>query len=114
MTLNNSRLFEGIEMEYSSMAKSVAWSQSNRACFSVTEDKTEGRKTYKQAATQDGCSEDLAKHLQGGNSEFGDVHGLQTTGSHWLQRIFIQVLKLCLYLQLCQILLSPWKWRYFA
>ncbi len=38
-------------------------SQSNRACFSVTEDKTEGRKTHKQAATQGGCSEDLAKHL---------------------------------------------------
>ncbi len=50
------------------MAKSVAWSQSNLACFSVTEDKTEGRKTLKQAATQGGCSEDLAKHLQGGSS----------------------------------------------
>ncbi len=36
----------------------------------------------KQAATQGGCSEDLAKHLQGGTSEFGDVHGLQSTDSH--------------------------------
>ncbi len=42
--------------------------------------KTEGRKTHKQAATQSGCSEDLENHLQGGNSEFGDVHGLQTKG----------------------------------
>lgn len=32
------------ELEYSSMAKSVTWSQSNRAWFSVTEDKTEGLK----------------------------------------------------------------------
>ncbi len=43
--------------------------------FQYMEDKTEGRKTHKQAATQGGCSEDLAKHLQGGNSEF-DVHEL--------------------------------------
>ncbi len=84
------------------MAKSVAWSQSNnRAYFPVTEDKTEDRKTHKHAATQGGCSEDLAK---GGNSEFGDVHG---------QRFFIQLLKLHLYLQLsmslCPNTIEPLK-----
>lgn len=29
------------------------------------------------------------KHLQGGNSKIGDVHGLQTSGSHWQQMIFM-------------------------
>ncbi len=37
---------DGKEMENSLMAKSVAWSQSSRACFSFTEDKTEDRKTH--------------------------------------------------------------------
>lgn len=35
-----------------------------------------------QGGTERGCGEDLAKHLHGGNSEFGDFHGLQTLGSH--------------------------------
>ena len=52
------------------------------SCFSLTEDKSEGRMTHKQAATEDGCSKDLANHLKGGNSAFGDVHGVQTSGSH--------------------------------
>ena len=51
-----------------------------QSSFSVTEDKTEGRKTLKQAAAEGGCSEDLAEHLQGGNSVLGDVHELQTSG----------------------------------
>ena len=37
--------------------------------------KTEG---HKQAATEGGCSKCLAKHLKGGNSAFGDVHGFHT------------------------------------
>ena len=53
------------EVEYSSMAKSVAWSQPNGV-----EDKTDSRKANKPAVTEGGCSEVLAKHLQGGNSEF--------------------------------------------
>ncbi len=32
-------LFDGKDMEYSSVAKSVTWSQSNRACFLVPEDR---------------------------------------------------------------------------
>lgn len=43
--------------------------------FQLTEDKTEGRKTHKQAAIEGGCYEGQAKHLWG-NSEFGDVHVL--------------------------------------
>lgn len=44
---------------------------------SVTEVKTEGRKSPKHAA-EGFHSEGLAKHLWGGNSTSGDVHGLQT------------------------------------
>ena len=64
--------FKGKVIEYPSMAKSVTWQ-----IFSYV-DKTKGRKTQKQAATKDGCSEGPAKHLQVGNSEFGGVHGLKT------------------------------------
>ena len=46
----------------------------HQSSFSVTEDKTEGRKTLKQAAAEGGCSEGLAKWS---NSEFG-VHVLKT------------------------------------
>ena len=45
-------------------------------CF-ITEDKTEGRKTHKQVATEGSCSKVLTKHLKGGKSVFGDVYGLQ-------------------------------------
>lgn len=44
-----------------------------QSSFSVTEGKTEGRKTNKQSAT-----EGLVKQLKGGNSAFGDVYGFQT------------------------------------
>ena len=59
------------------MANSVSWPQLNWACFSLTEDKTEGRETHRQAATEGGCSKDLTKHLKGGNSAFADIYELQ-------------------------------------
>ena len=40
----------------------------------IEQDKTEGKKTYKQAATGASCNKGLAEHLKGGNSTFGDVH----------------------------------------
>lgn len=46
-----------------------------RACFSVTEDKTEGREMHKQAETECGC---LPEHVKGNNTAFGDVHGFYT------------------------------------
>ena len=45
------------------ISASVAFTQPTRACFPVTEDKAEGRKARRHAATEDVCSEDLAKHL---------------------------------------------------
>lgn len=63
-------------MEYSSMAKSLTWSQCKKACFSVTEDK--GRKVHEQAAISGDCIKDLVKHLKEENPVLGDVHGLQT------------------------------------
>lgn len=35
--------------------------------------KTEGRKSLKQAATESGCSKNLAQLLRGGNPEYGIV-----------------------------------------
>lgn len=57
-------------MEYSSMTKSVYWAQPSGTCFSDPEDKTEGRRVHKQAATD----------------EFVDVSELQTshTDYKWL------------------------------
>lgn len=40
-------------------------------CFFCTENKTKSKKTPKQAATKDG----LAKHLNGEDSAFDNVHG---------------------------------------
>lgn len=51
------------------------------ACFSFIEDETEGSKTHKHAATKSGCSKAQEKYLNGWNSAFGDVAGLQTQGS---------------------------------
>ena len=100
------------EMEYSSVDKSGAWSQTNRSYLSVTEDKTE-QKTERTTNWSDGQE----KHLLRGNSESGNVHGVQTSGSHWMQRIFTKVLKMMVIsLHLChivQILLNPWKQLYF-
>ena len=90
-------------------AELVTWPQPNWACFSLTEDKTEGRKTHKQTRTQVGCSKGLAKHLKAGNSPFG---GFQASGSHWLQRIFIQVLQIILIfiiMWVCPIIFEPLK-----
>lgn len=52
--------------------------------FSVTEDKTGGRKTQKQAAAEGGCCEGLEKHLLRIISQPADVHELHTSGSHGL------------------------------
>lgn len=49
--------FQGREMEYSLMAKSLTWSQLNRACFSVTE----ARETHKQSATKGSYSKGMAE-----------------------------------------------------
>lgn len=67
-------------MGYFSITKSVAWSQSNRAYFSVTEDKTENRETHKHAAAADGCSKGWVENFKKGNAAFGDIHGCQTSG----------------------------------
>ena len=79
---------------------------------SVTEDKVEGREAFKQAATEDGCGEGLAKDLQGGNSDSGDVHGLQTSVTE--SRIFIQVLKKIILFTIIslkvKILCLEWLW----
>lgn len=69
------------------MAKTAACSQPKRACFSDSENKTEGKKDHKHAVNEDGCSEGPSKHLQEGNSEWGHFHGLQTSGRHGLYRI---------------------------
>lgn len=53
---------------------------SSQYSFSVTVNKNESRKTHKEAATESGCSEGPAKHLQGGNSKFGKVRW--TLSSH--------------------------------
>lgn len=45
--------------------------------------KTEGRKAHKQAATEGDCSENLETHLQGGNSVFGAVIGLQASDTDY-------------------------------
>lgn len=44
------------EIGYSSIARSVNWSQLNRACTLVTGDKAEGKATNKQEATGAACS----------------------------------------------------------
>ena len=74
-------------MEFSSLAKSVTW------MLLTSWNKTEGGKTHKQAATEGGCSKGPAKHLKGGYSAFGDAHIFQTSYSHWLRGIFIEVLR---------------------
>ncbi len=38
------------KVEYSTMAKSISWSQPDWACISPAEDKTKGRKTHKQTS----------------------------------------------------------------
>ncbi len=66
------------KVDYSSMAKSISWSQPDWACISLAENKTKGRKTHKQTTTEVSCSKRQAKHHKGGNPGFGDVHEFQT------------------------------------
>ncbi len=75
------------------MAKSITWPQSDWACISLAEDKTEGKMPQEQAGTEDGCSRGLAEHHQGWNPAPGDVYAFQTSDCNWLQRICNQVLK---------------------
>ncbi len=69
------------------MAKSITWPESDWACISLAEDKTEGKMPQEQAGTEDGCSRGLAEHHQGWNPASGDVYAFQTSGCNWLQRI---------------------------
>ncbi len=85
--------FEGKEVDCYAMAKSIAWPESDWACISLAEDKTEGKMPQEQAGTEDGCSRGLAEHHQGWNPASGDVYAFQTSGCNWLQRICNQVLK---------------------
>ncbi len=75
---NNLGVFEGKEVEYSAMAKSISWSQPDWSCISLAEDKTKSRKTHKQTKTKVSCSKGLLKHHRGGNPVFSDVHEFQT------------------------------------
>lgn len=73
----------------------------------MTEDKTESRKTHKQAATESVCSEVLAKRHQRENSESADVPGLHTSGFH---QIFIPVLNILVtftIISLCPNMFEP-------
>ncbi len=90
---SNQRVFEGKEVDCYAMAKSITWPESDWACISLAEDKTEGKMPQEQAGTEDGCSRGLAEHHQGWNPASGDVYAFQTSGCNWLQRIWNQVLK---------------------
>ncbi len=90
---SNQRVFEGKEVDCYAMAKSITWPESDWACISLAEDKTEGKMPQEQAGTEDGCSRGLAEHHQGWNPASSDVYALQTSGCNWLQRICNQVLK---------------------
>ena len=55
-----------------------------KSSFSVTEDKTEGRKTHKQAATEGGCSDGLAKHRQHPNIKiYRFIHGYVSLSTYF-------------------------------
>ncbi len=90
---SNQRVFEGKEVDCYAMAKSITWPESDWACISLAEDKTEGKMPQEQAGTEDGCSRGLAEHHQGWNPASGDVYAFQTSDCNWLQRICNQVLK---------------------
>ena len=81
------------EVECYAMAKTITWPESDWACISLAEDKTEGKMPQEQAGTEDSCSRGLAEHHQGWNPASGDVHAFQTSGCNWLQRICNQELK---------------------
>ncbi len=90
---SNQRVFEGKEVDCYAMAKSITWPESDWACISLAEDKTEGKMPQEQAGNEDGCSRGLAEHHHGWNPVSGDVYAFQTSGCNWLQRICNQVLK---------------------
>ncbi len=90
---SNQRVFEGKEVDCYAMAKSITWPESDWACISLAEDKTEGKMPQEQAGNEDGCSRGLAEHHHGWNPASGDVYAFQTSGCNWLQRICNQVLK---------------------
>lgn len=69
-----------------------------QSSFSVTGDKAGGRKTHKQLAAEGSSTEGLVKASE---SECGDAHGLRTWVSHWLQRVFMQVLTITVTFTLC-------------
>ncbi len=85
------------------------WPESDWACISLAEDKTEGKMPQEQAGTEDGCSRGLAEHHQGRNPASGDVYVFQTSDCNWLQRICNQVLKseFDLWLLFCPITFGP-------
>ncbi len=62
---SNQRVFEGKEVDCYAMAKSITWPESDWACISLAEDKTEGKKPQEQAGTEDGCSRGLARASPG-------------------------------------------------
>lgn len=49
-------------------------SQPKWACLVHTKDRTGRKKTHRQAATEAGCSKDLAKRHKKENAAFGDVY----------------------------------------
>lgn len=57
--------------------KEKKWPSQSRDLFSVTEDKTESRKSHKQAA-----SEGRRGRRGRGNTGFIDVHGFQTLSNY--------------------------------
>ncbi len=104
------RVFEGKAVDGYAMAKSITWPESDWACISLAEDKTEGKMPQEQAGTEDGCSRGLAEHHQGWNPASGDVYAFQTSGCNWLQRICNQVIKkwkFDLWLLFCPITFGP-------
>ncbi len=105
---SNQRVFEGKEVDCYAMAKSITWPESDWACISLAEDKTEGKMPQEQAGTEDGCSRGLAEHHQGWNPASGDVYAFQTSGCNWLQRICNQVLKVKVWFMI--IILSHYFW----
>ncbi len=107
---SNQRVFEGKEVDCYAMAKSITWPESDWACISLAEDKTEGKMPQEQAGTEDGCSRGLAEHHQGWNPASGDVYAFQTSGCNWLQRICkpsIKKWKFDLWLLFCPITFGP-------
>ena len=90
---SNSELFVGEERECSSVVKLVTWSQPNNVQFGYWRQKLGLKTTHEQSSAEGGCSDGHCKHHQWGHSEFGDVHGLQMSGPHWLERIVIEAIK---------------------